>query len=96
MGVLCCVMEVNRGLVDIQDGIKEIEAQNNRLDTVHKNHEKIEGESHPLPPCKTHPAYVCLCSWRGSRGEGFLVCALVRNVSLELRNVSLELRNVSY
>ena len=34
--------EVNRGLVDIQDGISEIESQNNKLDTVHRNHEKLE------------------------------------------------------
>ena len=37
------IEENNRSLVDIQDGIKEIESQNNKLDTVHRSNEKLEG-----------------------------------------------------
>ena len=36
------ISEINRGLVDIQDGIKEIESQNNKLDTHHTHHEELE------------------------------------------------------
>eukprot|EP01043_Picozoa_sp_COSAG02_P013212 COSAG02_NODE_525_length_20713_cov_5.808286_4_plen_1010_part_00 len=36
------ISEINRGLIDIQDGIKEIESQNNKLDTHHTHHEELE------------------------------------------------------
>lgn len=36
------ISEINRGLVDIQDGIKEIEMQNNKLDAQHTHHEELE------------------------------------------------------
>jgi len=37
------IEDKDKELVDIQDGIKEIESQNNKLDTVHRSNEKLEG-----------------------------------------------------